>query len=89
MRTIHKFPLDSKMLQTIKINADAQILDVQIQNYRIVLWAIIDTENYILERAITAVFTGQEYPTKITDKYIGTVQQNGLVVHIFDAGELR
>ncbi len=84
---IYKYPLRITDFQSISVPEGAQILDVQVQNGQIQLWALVDDINLFRSRTIRIIGTGNTiYPQPGT--YIATVQLNGFVWHIFDASEL-
>ena len=47
MRTIFKYRLKLVGSQTIEVPRDAEFLSVQLQNEKICVWALIDTEKLI------------------------------------------
>lgn len=59
----------------------AEFLDVQIQNDRPVLWAKVSLSNPMREYEFIFVATGEQIEDGY--RYIGTVQQGGLVWHLF------
>lgn len=90
MKIIYKYKIPFAPASTqLMIHRDAQLLDAQLQEGIIVLWARVDTENTPGPRIITSVMTGEQLTDKTSfSKYIATVQYEGFVSHIFDDGEI-
>lgn len=84
-KTIWKFPLDITDLQPVRMPQGAQILSVQMQYDRLVLWAVVDPEAKGELRTIEIIGTGN-LVNPASRQFIGTVQMNGglLVWHIFE-----
>lgn len=83
MKTIHKYPLEIKDLQVIKMHCDDKILTVQMHNGAPCIWAIVDTENEMQTRLIYFHGTGNLLPD-VDQKYIGTFQLDYFVYHVFE-----
>lgn len=84
VRTIWKFPLNWNVQQSVNFPRGATILDVQMQGSTICLWAVVNTESPIEPRIIHVVGTGCEVPPQLyKEHYIGTVQVDGYVWHLF------
>jgi hypothetical protein len=85
MKTIHKFVLEVTDEQRIEIPSAHSILTVQLQDKRICLWAIVDTNSPKTTRYFRIVGTGNPFNDCMDFTYIGTVQmENGkLVWHVF------
>jgi hypothetical protein len=82
MMTIWKYSLTLLDEQQIQIPEGAKILSVQIQNDEICIWALVDTERPKETRSIGIIGTGN--PCWCPNwNYIGTVQQDAFVWHIF------
>lgn len=80
MKTIWKFPL---MKGDIDMPVGARILDVQIQGGIPTLWAAVDSEAPTEKRHFYVVPTGGDNYNDTHD-YIGTLQQHGFVMHVFE-----
>ena len=84
MRKIYKYelPVDGGII-TIK-QCIIKILNIQEQNGIPMMWAIVDTDNEVVEPLeIIAIGTGWELPTGLAD-YLGTAQDEyGFVWHYF------
>lgn len=76
---------------------DAEILTVQVQNEKVMLWAIVKTKTEYSNQAydvqvdyefrdFIVYLTGENMHLKPTDKYIGTVQidEGTYVLHVFE-----
>ncbi len=81
MRKIFKYPIRLTPLQDIEIPEGAYFLDVQLQEKQICIWAIVDTEREKEQHKIVIRGTGHDVQEDID--YLGTVQQDGYVWHIF------
>lgn len=80
---IYKYDLALTGTQTIQVPYRFQPLSVQIQHNTIMLWALVDeTDEFLSDRKITIIGTGNpiDEPPGV---FIGTVQQNGFVWHVF------
>ena len=84
MKTIFKYCID--LHGTIaRLPEDAQILTVSVQDNRICLWALVDTNKPNIFRSFVVYGTGQDMTNTINRlKYIGTVHINPFVWHIFE-----
>jgi hypothetical protein len=87
MRTIHKYTLALvDGFQQIEVPAGAEFLTVQMQRGKVCVWAIVDTDRLNEIEYFCIVGTGHP----LADKpkfvhYLGTVQQDTLVWHVFRA----
>jgi hypothetical protein len=79
---IWKFPLGNGMAQDIAMPMHAEILTVQVQDGHVCLWAKVNPENVLRPKRIHVVGTGNPMPDGALC-YLGTVQQNIFVWHIF------
>jgi len=82
MKTIWKYILKFRQNQEITLKKDAQILSVQLQNEKLCLWALLDTDEVDEMCKIHIIGTGTEIEEKL-DYHIGTVQQSVYVWHVF------
>ena len=82
MKTIHKFPINGSGIVMMPIKA--KILSVQLQGGVICLWAEVDTNFDKEARHILISGTGHRLDDFEEKTFIGTVQENGLVWHIFE-----
>jgi len=84
MNKIFKYPLEVLSEQVVKMPKGAVILDVQVQNGKPCLWAVVDQYSPTVERTIYTLGTGQEVALR-NRKHIATYQLDGgeLVYHVF------
>lgn len=82
-RKIFKYQLQGIEDEGIQMPKDAKILAVQMQGAAITLWAEVDEDNLMETRTFSIVGTGWTLKG-LERKYIGTVQHNGLVWHIYE-----
>ncbi len=69
--------------QIINMPLKAEILDIQQQGYKLVLWALCDETSEMVEVQIRAFCTGEELPADFDHEYIKTMQIGMLVFHFF------
>lgn len=84
---IFKYELYLLSRQVISIPIGAAILDVQSQNEKICLWAMVDETIKTELRTIDVIGTGQAFKPINPDQnrqHIGSVQHFGMVWHIFE-----
>ncbi len=82
MNTIYKYPLEIVSGQAIELPFGAEILDAQIQNDQLCIWALIDMD--IEAPAVTRHFViyGTGKRVALPGAYIATVQHNHFVLKI-------
>lgn len=89
---VYKYPIPLEEKFAIKMPRGAKLLHVEVQryvspdSYAVMLWALVDTAEPIVERAFRLVGTGHEFFEAC--EHVGTVQLYGgtLVLHLFDLG---
>ncbi len=83
---VYKYKLKQKDLQSILMPEGAKIISAQIQFGNIVLWAYCNPLNYVENRVIEILTTGNEVPNEYFREFLGTVQFIGgdLIYHIFE-----
>ena len=86
MKTIYKYELKLVQKQVISVPSNSKILTVQLQKDRIVLYAEVDTDNFLVPRVINIIGTGQTLPD-LPLEYISTVQIGEFVWHIYETIE--
>ena len=68
--------------------AAAEILSVQNQNGHPTAWAIVHSDSEPVTRRFYVVGTGNPMPNAAwSSRFLGTVQMEHLVWHVFDGGE--
>lgn len=84
MKTIWKYELESGATQSIWMPGHANILDVQMQDGRPVLWALVDPTIPDEERRFQLVLIGEEVSNLEYPGYIGSFQAGPEVWHLFE-----
>lgn len=82
MKSIYKYKLDLGDECRVSMHKFARILCVQTQGRDICVWAEVDTEHPIVDTQFWIVGTGHSRDTSDRN-YVGTVQQNGFVWHVY------
>lgn len=82
MKTIYKYDLELANEQKLSLPSGAELLSVQAQDEKLVLWAVVDTDLPERDFTITLHGTGNPIP-EIHGCYIDTVQMDGMVWHFF------
>ena len=84
---IWKFPLKLQSSQVIEIPRLIKMLDVQVQDHRLCMWCLVDPDAYTARRLVYIAGTGERLPWKEghtgPPMFVGTVQRNGYVWHVF------
>lgn len=84
MRSIWKYELEPWESEKM-IPKDSEIISLQMQDGRICFWAFVETTAEKVSRKFTIIGTGSNIRhNKIDLDFIGTVQEPGLVWHIFE-----
>lgn len=86
MITIYKYEIAIAIIQAIRLPKGATILSLQIdqKNYKPYIWVEVNTEEKEEEaRSFSIVGTGTCIHSE-NRSYIGTVQDDGLVWHLFE-----
>ncbi len=87
VKKIYKYKLSSHIgVQGIQMPWDADILDLQIQNGHLCIWAVVDPSKENLMRKFEVFGTGWDLPYRFIDRYehLKTVQDGGFVWHVFE-----
>jgi len=80
-KVIHKYQMG--LVTTHEMPKKAECICVQMQNDNICAWFLQDVDDKeIVPRKFTIYGTGHDIP--IHDKYMGTVQNDGFVWHVFE-----
>lgn len=86
MKKIFKYVLEVTDEQTLQLPVGAKVLSVQNQQGKPCLWALVDSEQPAIESVNVAMFgTGnpiEDWQLKGLS-FLGTVQINWLVLHVF------
>lgn len=85
MKTIYKYHLEVDDIEsTLEIQASFRILDIQVQDNKVCMWAEVDTEAPIIIWSYYVFVTGHQIPTTTYNYvHLKTVQLNQFVWHIF------
>lgn len=91
MYKIWKYILSITDTQVIDIPEDSKILKVGVQEgTNITMWCMVNPDAPKISRVIKIYGTGQDVKTTYPeDAYVGSVQLDGYVWHIFDEGEYK
>jgi len=84
--TIWKFPLQLNDETVIPMPAGAKVLCVQMQGRTICAWAVVDEQAPKERRRFYIRGTGHPLGQAPIANYVGTVQIDGFVFHVFDGG---
>lgn len=79
---IWKFELKITRSQLVKMPLKSEIMDIQMQKNRAVMWALCDPGTEEIEVKINMYGTGSDVNPE-NNQYLGTVQQDGWVWHFF------
>lgn len=85
--TIHKYELNLVERQNVLLPMGAKIISAQNQREKVCIWAMVDSSAKAEARSIFIVCTGNPIPKLYPDEslqHIDTVQQHGLVWHVFE-----
>ena len=84
MKTIYKYDMPILDMWTVLMPVGAEVLSVGVQEGRLRLWAMVETTAPVMERVFYVCGTGN--PVNIgSARFIGTVQMDFFVWHIFEA----
>ncbi len=84
MNTIWKFPLRIQDYQEVILPFPGIPRSVMFQDGILCLWAEVDTDAKSSKKLIIYIYgTGHEIPDHKEQYYIGSVQDNGLVWHVY------
>lgn len=84
--TIYKYPLEQSTT-TLSLPVGAKVLDVQLQDRRLHLWACVDLAGAHVDRRFLVFGTGHGVPDGL--QYIATVQDGPYVWHVFEEVPLK
>lgn len=85
MITIHKYQFEIADSVVIEMPEGANVLSVQVQDGEPMMWAVVETTYCLKKKAFRIYGTGHKLDFFATEgKYIGTIQHNGFVWHIFE-----
>lgn len=82
---IWKYPIPLGT-SSLRMPRGARLLCVQMQENMGYLWALVDQSSPLVDRHIAIVGTGWTLES-LPGEYVGTLQADGYVWHIFDRGK--
>lgn len=82
---IYKFTIEES--STIKMPMGAKILNIGLQGTQRAIWALCNRSMHLVGRNIVVKWTGRPFDCAGLN-YIGTVESESIVSHIFDGGEV-
>jgi hypothetical protein len=86
---IYKYGLKLQAENYIKMPAISEIMDIQLQDGKPVMWVLVDPVSDDITVKIESYFTGEKVDTNdFKNEYIATIQHDGLVYHFFMSYEL-
>lgn len=83
MKTIWKYTLNTTDTQSIELPVMSQILTAQLQNAKLQLWALVDSEEDRREYITIRIYGTGHSIHKENLEYINTFQEASLVFHVF------
>jgi len=83
MKTIYKYPLFITDEQVVGLPEDAHVLSAQMQGDQLFIWALVDTDAKLGQRAVRIFGTGNPVNLDGNWQFAGTVQERMFVWHIF------
>ena len=81
---IYKYGIFPGEQQSIMMSENAQILSAGVQNNRIVIWVLVNPAEPYVSRSIMVIGTGWSITDPEMYRFVGTVQINWLVWHVFE-----
>lgn len=84
MKSIYKYQLSVIHFEKLSLPEGAEILDIQYQDDKLMLWALVDTPvTKQVKRTFQIFGTGQAI-LPANRKYLKTVQDGAFVWHVFE-----
>jgi len=81
---IYKYELSFENRTFVRMPEKSEIMDIQIQDGKPVMWAMVETDSKEIVVRINSLFTGQGMQLESTrNEYLATIQHEGLVYHFF------
>lgn len=85
MKRIHEYPLRIEAEHVLDLSPGAVLLDAQLRDGQLVLWAEVDPDGPVERRKVMVFGTGFELPD-VPRRHVATVQRGALVLHVYDGG---
>lgn len=87
MRVIYKYPIPIRSSFTLDMPSEARMLSFQVQYGVPTLWALVNLDSPKARWVFKLLGTGDPQPNdEHLANYIGTIQHEGYVWHLFHAG---
>ena len=84
-KIIYKYSIAKFGITPVLMPKNSEILTAKMQSEHLCIWAIIDTEQEMVERKLFCYGTGHPIPDSVTkENHIGTVMDDGMVWHVFE-----
>jgi len=84
MKAIYKYPIKVTTSFDLQMQDGAEILRVDVQRGRPMLWAKVDESREIVTRRFRVLLTGETFEESEVNGYLGTFElPNGLIGHLF------
>jgi len=80
---IYKYTLSRQQLTVLQVPHHSMFLSVQLQGEEVCIWLTVFAKEPIVSRSYEILLTGIDYENT-PRSYLGTVQQNGIVMHVFE-----
>lgn len=88
MKSIYKYPIEIKGVNTVVMPGGAKVLSIQMQGEIPTIWAMVDPDSRpFIERKFQIIGTGNSIPDDFKGEYITTFQERIFVWHIFEVTE--
>ncbi len=83
MKLIYKYKIDLNKVTILELPYNSDILDIQVQNGEIVMWASVDLSHYLVKLKLQVFVTGStDVPSHA--EHIATFQMGWFVGHVFE-----
>lgn len=88
IRVIFKYAISTQETQLLELPQASLPLSVGVQADQLVLWCLVYPEAPPVKRRVSVYATGFDDVHARSDEYVGTVQHDAMVWHIFMGPEL-
>ena len=86
---IYKYELSFESRTFVRMPEKSEIMDIQIQDGKPVMWAMVDPDSREIVVRINMLYTGHGMQLEATrNEYLATIQHEGLVYHFFMGYEI-
>ena len=81
---IYKYELSFENRNFVRMPEKSEIMDIQMQNGKPVMWALVEPDSREIVVRINVYMTGFVIQQEaLKDEYLATIQDSGLVYHFF------